>query len=217
MIDSPTTPSTGTPAPLGAILAGGASRRFGSPKGLATVCGQTIVERVREVLAEAVGDVVLIANDAALYSGLGIRIRPDQKPGAGPVAGIDAALRWAREEGRPGALVVACDMPFLSPAALRLLVERGADADAVAAGTPPGGERPPMCAYFRVSCLPAVERVLASDDRSVRRLLALVSTEWVSSTEIARHCDPERMFFNVNTPDDLAAAERIARELDARA
>ena len=183
------------------------------------VCGRAIVERVRDGLVPALGEAVLITNEPGLYAGLGIRARPDRHPGAGPVAGIEAALEWAREEGRPGALVVACDMPFLDPLGLRLLVERGvdADADAVAAGTEPGGERPPVCMYFSTRCLPAVEQVLASDDRSIRRLLALVETEWVSSTEMARHRHVDTMFFNVNTPADLVRAEQLARELDEHA
>src|SRR5215218_6911552 len=150
------------PAPdtmLGAILAGGASRRFGSPKALATVGGRTIVERVRDALAEAVGRVVLIENEPAVFAGLGIDARPDLHPGAGPVAGIEAALRWAEEEGRPGALVAACDMPFLDPHALRLFVDlagsAGASADAVAVGAQEGAS-PPLCAYFSVRCLAIV-------------------------------------------------------------
>ena len=204
--------------PLGAILAGGASRRFGSPKALATVGGRTIGERVRDALREAVGHVVLVTNEPELYADLGLPSRPDGHPGAGPVAGIETALRWAEEEGRPGALVAACDMPFLDPRVLRLFVDcsRRSSPDAVAVRMD-DGRSPPLCAYLSVRCLPAVERVLAGEDRSVRALLASVATTWLPVEEIARLRDPETMFFNVNTPDDLRRAERIARELDERA
>jgi molybdopterin-guanine dinucleotide biosynthesis protein A len=206
--------------PLGALLAGGASRRFGSPKALATVGGRTIVERARDAMEAAVGHVVLIANEPELFAGVRIPSRPDVHPGAGPVAGIEAALRWAEEEGRPGALVAACDMPFLDARVLRLFVDvaRGArpSADAVAVRREDGG-RPPLCAYLPVRCLPAVERVVDGGDRSVHALLSSVSTAWVPIAEIARFRDPETMFFNVNTPDDLRRAEQIARELDERA
>jgi molybdopterin-guanine dinucleotide biosynthesis protein A len=206
--------------PLGAILAGGASRRFGSPKALATVGGRMIVERVRDALAEAVGRVVLVTNEPERFATLGLDSRPDVHPGAGPVAGIEAALRWAEEEGRPGALVAACDMPFLDPRALRSFVDlarsTGGSADAVVAGTREGAN-PPLCAYLSVRCLPAVERVLAGSDRSVRALLSSVATAWLPMEEIARFRDPGTTFFNVNTPDDLRRAEQIARELDERA
>jgi molybdopterin-guanine dinucleotide biosynthesis protein A len=207
-------------APLGAILAGGASRRFGSPKALATVGGRTIVERVRDAIEEAVGGAVLITNEPELFAPFDLPSRADVHPRAGPVAGIEAALRWAEEEGRPGALVAACDMPFLDARALRLFVDlaRGArpPADAVAARMEDGG-RPPLCAYLSARCLPAVERVLEGGDRSVHALLSSVSTAWVPMAEVARFRDPETMFFNVNTPDDLRRAEQIARELDERA
>ena len=213
--------SSAPAAPLGAILAGGASRRFGSPKALATVAGHAIIERVGDALAEAVDRVVLITNDPGLYAGLHLPTRPVERPGAGPLAGLQTALRWAMDEGRAGALVVACDMPFLDPRALRLLVDGAATAasqlDAAAFGAAGDGARPPLCAYFAVSCLPAVERALAGEDRSVRALLASVATAWVPAAEVARFRDPAAMFFNVNTPDDLRHAERIARELDERA
>ena len=206
--------------PLGAILAGGASRRFGSLKALAAVGGRTIGERVREALGEAVGRVVLVANEPERYAGLDLPSRPDARPGMGPVAGIETALRWAEEEGRPGALVAACDMPFLDPRALRLFADLARLAvpspDAVAVRME-DGKSPPLCAYLSVRCLPAVERVLAGSDRSVRALLSSVAAAWVPVEEIGRFRDPQTMFFNVNTPDDLRRAERIARELDARA
>ena len=204
--------------PLGAILAGGASRRFGSPKALAAVGGRIIGERLRDALREAVGRVVLVTNEPELYADLQLPSRPDGHPGAGPVAGIETALRWAEEEGRPGALVAACDMPFLDPRVLRLFVDcsRRSSPDAVAVRMD-DGRSPPLCAYLSVRCLPAMERVLAGDDRSVRALLSSVVTTWLPAEEIARFRDPETMFFNVNTPDDLRRAERIARELDERA
>jgi molybdopterin-guanine dinucleotide biosynthesis protein A len=203
-------------APLGAILAGGASRRFGSPKALAIVGGRTIVERVRDAMEAAVGRVVLIAYDREMAAALGVQSRPDLHPGCGPVAGIETALRWAEEEGRPGALVAACDMPFLDARALRLLVDfarSDPSAEAVAVRTA-DGRKPPLCAWLSVRCLPAAERVVAGDDRSFAALLSLVATARVPVDDIARIRSPETMFFNVNTPDDLRRAERIAREMD---
>jgi len=206
--------------PLGAILAGGASRRFGSPKALATVGGRTIAERVRDAVRAAVGNAVLVTNAPELFADLQLPSRPDVHPGAGPVAGIEAALRWAGEEGRPGALVAASDMPFLHPGALRLLAGRAHEAvpspDAVAIRRDEEGN-PPLCLYLSVRCLPAAERVLAGGDRSVRALLSSLATAWVGMEEIARFRDPATTFFNVNTPDDLRRAEQIARELDERA
>ena len=116
-------------------------------------------------------------------------------------------------------MVAACDMPFLDPRALRLFSDLARQVvpspDAVAVRV--DDERnPPLCAYLSVRCLPAVERVLEGDDRSVRALLSSVATAWVATEDIGRFRDPRTMFFNVNTPDDLRRAERIARELIER-
>lgn len=200
--------------PLGAILAGGASRRFGAPKALARVGERTIIERVRDALSEAVDRVVVIANDPDLCADLHLPARPDRRPGEGPLAGVETALRWAIDEGRPGALVAACDMPFLDARALAMLID-AATSDAAAFA---GASRPPLCVYLATSCLPTVERLLEGDgDRSMRALLGAVYTAWVPESDVRRFIDHATMFFNVNTPDDLLRAEQIARELDARA
>ncbi|MFW5951113.1 MAG: molybdenum cofactor guanylyltransferase, partial [Gemmatimonadota bacterium] len=98
--------------PWGVILAGGQSRRYGSPKALAEVGGARIIDRVRTALERTTTDVVLSANEPELFQDLGLPTFPDARPGLGPLAGIYTALLRAREAGRPGILVVACDMPF---------------------------------------------------------------------------------------------------------
>jgi molybdenum cofactor guanylyltransferase len=215
----PTSPAAASDA-LGAILAGGASRRLGSPKALAMVGGVSIVQRVRAAVQAVVGRTVLIANQPGLFAEVGLNSRPDLSPGAGPVAGVQAALRWADDEGLAGALIVACDLPFVHPDALRLIVEGGRrahpPADAVAVRLD-AGEAAPLCTWMAVRALPAVERAVGGDDRSLGTLFSAIRTHWIRVQEFTPIRDPHTLFFNVNTPDDLRMAERLARELDARA
>jgi molybdopterin-guanine dinucleotide biosynthesis protein A len=198
---------------LGAILAGGASRRFGAPKALAEVGGRRIVERVRDALAEAVRDVVLVANEPALFGDLHLPTRGDQVPGLGALAGIETALRWAMEMGRPGTLCVACDMPFVSPALLREIAARAAAGDADAVVPESGGRRgvEPLCAWYSVGCLPAIERALASDDRSLAALIGAVRAKRISIDDVRRFGEPDVIFLNVNTPGDHRRANEIAQ------
>jgi molybdopterin-guanine dinucleotide biosynthesis protein A len=198
---------------LGAILAGGASRRFGAPKALAEVGGRRIVERVRDAVAVAVRDVVLVANEPALFADLHLPTRGDRVPGLGALAGIDTALRWAMEMGRPGALCVACDMPFVSPALLREIAMRAAAGDADAVVPESGGRRgmEPLCAWYSVRSLPAVERALASDDRALAALVGAVRAERISIEDVRRFGEPDVIFLNVNTPGDHRRAIDIAQ------
>ena len=74
----------------------------------------------------------------------------------------------------------------------------------------------PLCAWYSVRCLPAIERALSSADRSLRGLLGSVRTDVISADEVRRCGEPDVIFFNVNRRDDLARAEIIARSTDAR-
>lgn len=200
------------PAPLGAILAGGASRRFGAPKALATVDGRRIVDRVRDALSRVADPVVIIANDAALFGDMGLPVRPDDVGGLGALGGIRTALRWAMEMGRAGALVVACDMPFVSAKLVRVVADRAASADVDAVVPESGGRRgiEPLCAWYSVRCLPEVDRMLGDGERQAFRLADRVRADRIPLDEVRRIGAPGILFLNVNTVDDHRAAERIA-------
>lgn len=205
------TPAYDSPQPpLGVILAGGASTRFGAPKALATVGGRRIVDRVRDALSAAVPEVVVSANDPALFADLGLPMRLDDIPGAGPLGGIHTALRWAMESGRSGALVVACDMPWVSASLLRMIARRAESTRADAVVPESGGRRglEPLCAWYSIRCLPRIERMIADGERRVHRLLVGgVDAEIIPLADVRRVGDPDLLFLNVNTVDDLRLAE----------
>ncbi len=203
--------------PFAAVLAGGESRRFGAPKALALVGGARVVDRVVVAARGALGEAVLVANRPELYADLGLRVRPDAVPGAGALGGVHAALRWAADEERPGALCVACDLPFLRAGLLRALVDRAADGSADAVVPESTGRRgiEPLCAFYSVRCLPAAERMLESGELRLTELLERVRTARVPLAEVRRWGAPDVMFLNVNTPADHARAEEIARSGEA--
>jgi molybdopterin-guanine dinucleotide biosynthesis protein A len=205
-------------APLGVLLAGGASTRYGAPKALAEVAGMRIADRALGALRDVVPEpVVGIANDPALGAALDVPTRPDRVPGLGPLGGIQTALHWALEEGRTGALCVSCDMPFLSHDLLRRIVDlagRGAwDVVAPESGGPRGIE--PLHAWYGPRSLPAVEAALARDDRRVVAFHGDVRVHRMPLAEVRRYGDPDVLFMNVNTPADRERAEAMARGEEA--
>lgn len=196
--------------PLGVILAGGASRRFGAPKALATVGGQRIVDRVLDAVAAVVPEVVISANDPDLYDDLDLDVIPDRHFGIGPLAGIHAALEHAVERAWPGALVVACDLPYVTADVLRLLVRRASVSPAQAI-VPESGEKDgvePLCAFYSVDCIPVVAEMIAEGEHRAHKLLERVQTDRIPIGEIRTVADPRLVFHNVNTPTDLDEAER---------
>ena len=148
-----------------------------------------------------------------LFADLGLPVRADEIAGVGALGGIHTALRWAAERGRSGALVVACDMPWISAGLLRLIVQRAVftSADAVVAES--GGRRgiEPLCAWYSVRCLPRVERMIGEGERRVHRLIDRIQADVIPVDDVRRIGDPGILFLNVNTVDDLRTARRHGR------
>ncbi len=196
--------------PVGVILAGGASARFGAPKGLARVGGTRIIDRVAHALRQVAGELLFVANDPAAGSWLpGVPSIPDRIPGGGGLSGVHAALVHAR---RP-ALVVAWDMPFVTAALLRALWRRYVDAAAEAcfpeSASPVGME--PFCACYGPACIPALETALrAGGVGGAQFARSLPRAAWLPAACVAALGDPARLLLSVNTPGDLARAEAMA-------
>jgi len=196
----------------GVILAGGAASRFhGAAKGLERVGGTRIIDRVANALREATDQLLLVANDPNAAEWMpGVPVAADQLPGQGSLGGIHAALVAAKSP----VVIVAWDMPFVPGALLRALREAGAEGDAAVpeSGSKRGLE--PLCAYYAPACIEPIEKRLAAGDRRVIGFYDDIRLIRLPPEEVARHGDPERMFMNVNTPDELDIAERHATTTD---
>ncbi|MBI2408563.1 MAG: molybdenum cofactor guanylyltransferase [Gemmatimonadetes bacterium] len=195
---------TGALPCVGVILAGGAASRFGGePKGLRVVDGRRIIDRVASVLRPLTDELLLVANHPDAPTWLpGIRTESDVRRGDGALGGLHAALTHA---GGRAVLVVAWDMPYASEGllrALRALGERDADA-AVPESETSGRGVEPLCAWYAPACLAAIERRLNAGDRRVVSFFDDVRVAHLPAAEVSQWGDPARIFFNVNSPDDL--------------
>jgi molybdopterin-guanine dinucleotide biosynthesis protein A len=196
---------------IGAIIAGGSSTRLGgTPKGLLNVGGVRIIDRVANALLGVTGDVILVANSADAETWLpsppGIPVVADVRPERGSLVGIHTALSG----GKRDVMVVAWDMPFVTTRLLELIRERGR---VERFATVPEGARglEPFCALYTSACLPFIESALdAGDLRMSSALDRLPTMTRVSRGEIETIGDPTRLFFNVNTAQDLESAEQMA-------
>jgi molybdopterin-guanine dinucleotide biosynthesis protein A len=200
--------AAGTAGLIGAIVAGGASARFhGEPKGLHRVGGTRIIDRVASTLSAVTPESILVANapDAAMWLP-GLRVVPDLRPERGSLVGIHTALAATTGD----VLVVAWDMPFLSSDLLRHLVAASDSASAVFPAGPRGPE--PFCAVYKHAVLPIIEDSITRGDLRLTALIErLPKPVTIPLSEVSRFGDPARLFYNVNTAEDLAEAERMAR------
>ncbi|HBH02259.1 MAG TPA: molybdenum cofactor guanylyltransferase [Candidatus Rokubacteria bacterium] len=193
----------------GVIQAGGRSTRMGGqPKALLEVGGRRIIERVRDAVAPVVGELLLVTNTPDLYAFLGLPMVADVYPDHGSLGGIYSGLTAAPGEA---AFTVACDMPFLHPEVVRLVVARAGTADVVIPRV--GGQLETLHAVYAKSCLPHIEALLAERRFKIAGFFNQVRVAEVPESEIARHRDPALVFMNVNTPEELARARALAVDL----
>lgn len=196
----------------GAVLAGGAARRYsGTPKGLLTVGGRRILDRIVDALQAVTGSPpLLIANapDAAAWR-TDLRTLPDVRPGFGTLGGIYTAVTAAAAP----VVCVAWDMPFVPPALLSALVDRMSSGEYDAVLPESAGRRglEPLCAVYGAACVPAIAQRLEQGDLKAISFHADVRIGIVPLAEVRVFGDPDELFFNVNTPDDLARAEALWR------
>jgi molybdenum cofactor guanylyltransferase len=167
----------------GVLLVGGASTRFGSPKALAQIDGETFADRGRRVLAEACDEVLLVGKRS---DALPFDVVDDGTDVRAPIAGVVAGLRAAANEV---AVFVPVDCPWMTPDAVRALGDACRDAAVPRSGPLPG-------AWSR-SALPLLEQRLANGPLALYRTydeLDVVTVE-LDAAVVA----------DVDTPGDLTA------------
>ena len=184
------------------ILAGGASSRMGTDKSQLLIERQTFAERIANTLRKITDSVTLVGRsvpDSALPT------VPDVYPQWGALGGIHAALTACNREW---AIVVACDLPFVTSELFEHLSSLRLDHEAVVP-VQEDGRPQPLAALYRVE--PCRQRATALIEAGRRRpldLLTAVNTRWVAFDEIRNLDQAERFFVNINTPEDYHEAIR---------
>lgn len=194
------------PDVTGVILAGGLSSRMGSNKALLPYRDGLLIEVIYRQLASLFGEVIIAANDPAIYGFVGGRVVTDRYPGAGALAGLHAALAASRT---PYVFAVACDMPSLNLTLIREQVALRHRADVVIPEGDKGGE--PLHATYSTACLPHVEAALKENRRRLvsffpRVQVLRLSPAWVAAFDPGFTC-----FRNVNTPAEYHTLRQTDR------
>ena len=184
------------------ILAGGQSRRMGTDKSQLRLENQTFTERISETLLQVTPSVKVVRADQDIY------------PNWGALGGLHAALSAAETEW---AIVVACDLPFVTAELFKYLASVRTDHEAVVP-LQPDGRPQPLAALYRIQpCRSRATELIETGHRRPLDLLELVNTRWVPFTELtnldqANLDQAEKFFVNINTPGDYDAVTMRDRE-----
>ncbi|WP_299845359.1 molybdenum cofactor guanylyltransferase MobA [uncultured Paracoccus sp.] len=194
----------------GVILAGGrATRMGGGDKGLRLVGGESLMDRVIARLGAQCAALALNANgDAGRFDALGLPVLPDSIEGfAGPLAGVLAGVDWAAGQGADAIITAAADTPFFpEDLAARLQAAAGPQGLALAASPDEAGviRQHPTFGLWPVALREDLRAALQGGLRKI-----VLWTEGHAAGRAVWSSDPYDPFFNVNTPRDIATAERL--------
>lgn len=182
----------------------------GADKTRISVGGMTILRRVLHRLAPQCNALILSANgDPARFAGTGLPVAADSLPDfAGPLAGILAALDWMADNARQTEWLVSVpsDCPFLPRDLVARLHEARRKAAAQLACALSGQRRHPVIALWPVEIREDLRRALTAE--GVRKV-----DEWTARYPVGIAewpAEPVDPFFNINTPEEVAEAERLA-------
>ena len=176
----------------GIILAGGQSSRMGTDKALISLNGKKLIEYSIAVMREICQHILISANNP-VYRDFGYPVVSDNFPGIGPLAGLEACLRFSQTRIN---LIAPCDAPFLSADLFKNILSHNSLHDAVVP-VQKNGNIEPLTAYYSKEIHPTLIRQINQGDYKMQNLLKLVNTKYIVLND-------NNLLNNLNTPNDLA-------------
>lgn len=184
------------------ILAGGRSTRMGFDKQLLEKNPEDhkhLAVYLAEELLKQFREVIMVTNTPWLYEGLPVKTCSDIYPGQGPISGMHSAFCHCDSEV---IFVMACDMTGFSREYARYQLSRMMEERTDACVTMRGKKMEPFHGFYRRSLLPDMEQRLKEHKTSIYRLLMKHAVTGIEEEEARIYVDPEKLFCNLNTPDD---------------
>jgi molybdopterin-guanine dinucleotide biosynthesis protein A len=190
----------------GVILSGGLSTRFnGQNKALIQVGGLRILDRLYTVFSDLFDEIILVTNDPIQFLEWDLTIVTDLFSSRSSLTGIHTGLFYMKN---PFAFFSACDTPFLKKELVEALIEKiEQKVDIIMPETTAGLE--PLCAIYSKRCLQSAEQHLRENKFKIQRAFRAKRIKTIPEN-LLRAKDPDlQSFFNINTPEDLAQAEKM--------
>lgn len=191
-----------------AVLGGGQGRRIGKKKSRLTVGSRPLLEILSERIGFLFQEKYYVSKTTEKEFALppGFQRLNDVFDYQTPLVGVYTALFHTNSLR---VLVVACDMPFIKPGLVKLLVEKGSLGDVVIPCSSRGPE--PLMAIYSKSCLKPIKESLIRGEKRLIAFYEAVKVYYLSAEEISK-VDPEEIsFFNINTREDLEKAQELIK------
>jgi molybdopterin-guanine dinucleotide biosynthesis protein A len=175
------------------IMAGGDSSRMGLDKSMLPIKSKPVIEHIFEQLRGHFNQILISSNDTAKHAFLGIEVVPDRIAGKGPLMGIASALKASVNEVN---FVIACDIPEVDIAVVRMMV-RGIDDFDVVMPRVGASKFEPLFSVYRKSILGVLENALSAGKTKIIDPLANCKVNYIDFSE-----SQIQALANLNTMDD---------------
>lgn len=181
----------------GIVLAGGVSSRMGTDKGLCMLKGKTLVSYAIEALLPLCDTILISSNNIIDYQNFGYQVIVDEYKGIGPIGGIYSSLKKSPSKHN---LIISCDTPFLNTSLLSYILENSDNYEIVA----PEHSKSfiePLAAYYSSDIVNQLEISIKNKDYKLMNFFNKVKFKKINISSIQGFSN--RLFINLNTPDDL--------------
>lgn len=199
------------------LLAGGSSKRMGYDKRLAGLRGETLLESSANKLKELTGDVIVVTarRDNTANTINNVKIIHDLESGRGPLMGIYSGLKACKNKS---AVVIPVDTPFVTSGFLKHMAERSSGFDLTVPRWKRGIE--PLVAVYSKTLVKVLKSWLDSGNKPAPHLLTQKlekgNINFIEEDEIQKFGDPEFLFHNINTEDDISVAIKYSESKNER-
>lgn len=186
---------------------------MGQDKALLIFEGEHLIQCIVRRLKGLFDEIFVITGETKRYEKLlDVPVLEDSVKGKGPLGGLYTGLKACRNEW---AFVIACDMPFVKPKIIEVLINQQSDKSSIIAFEI-NGYRTPALGLYHKACLSEIERRIRANELSLKGLFAALSVKLISERE-ARQVDPELLsFVNLNRPEEvqraIATQDAVARQ-----
>lgn len=184
----------------GIILAGGKNIRMGRKKAFINVEGNTIIDRILNIFNEVFLEVLIVSNTPEDFSYTGLKVVTDIIPDKGSLGGLYTGLINMTYEK---CFVVACDMPFISKALVKYIID--IPTYDIVVPKIEGGYEPLFACYSR-KCADLAKRRLEEGNLRISDLYSYFNVKEISEDEIKKFDRSMRSLVNINTPEDLTSS-----------
>jgi len=181
-----------------AILAGGENSRMdGKNKALLEIEGETLLQRQIIILSDFFDDIFVVGK--GIPRSYNVKHVSDIFPASGPLSGIHSALCFSQTDY---VFVVSCDMPFLSPKLIELMISeiKKNPCEALVPRHNKGIE--PLHSIYNRSIIEKAEIMLRQKEFRIRKIYKNINVNYFDV-----NLESEKIFFNINYPDDLKKAQ----------